>query len=229
VVKIAILKNNMLKVVVIKPVLIYMYGIPGSGKSFMARQIAEDLGIAHISSDRIRFELFDEPKYDKTEQQIVTHLMDYMAEQFLKAGTSVIYDISVNRLADRRALRDLARACKAEDLGIWIQVDIDTAWQRNNNRDKRKSDDKYSVVLTQPIFEQFVKSMQNPQNENFLVVSGKHLYNSQKATLKRKLTSMGVIREVEHRVAKPELVNLVTRANMQINRPDVNGRSAIIR
>lgn len=42
-----------------QPVVIYMYGLPGSGKSFIARQLSESLGLAHVSSDRIRFELFE--------------------------------------------------------------------------------------------------------------------------------------------------------------------------
>ena len=70
----------------ITPILIYMYGLPGSGKSYVSRQLAELFGMAHVSSDRLRFELFENPKHDKTENMVVAHLMDYMAEEFIKAG-----------------------------------------------------------------------------------------------------------------------------------------------
>ncbi|MFO0882543.1 MAG: AAA family ATPase, partial [Candidatus Saccharimonadales bacterium] len=59
-----------------RPVVIYMYGLPGSGKTFVARQLAETLGMAHLSSERIRYELFEEPRHDKAEHQVLTNLMN---------------------------------------------------------------------------------------------------------------------------------------------------------
>lgn len=212
----------------VQPVLIYMFGLPGSGKSFVARQISEDLGMAHISGDRLRFELFENPKHDKTEHLIVSNLMNYMAEEFLNIGVSVVYDISVNRLSERRTLKDLAASKKAKDLLIWTQIDVDSAWARIQNRDRRKSDDKYSDPLSQEIFERYMKNMQNPQNENYLVLSGKHLYNSQKTSLTRKLKDMGVMDIVDHNVAKPELVNLVPRSQAQAGRVDMARRNIAI-
>lgn len=214
-----------------QPVLIYMYGLPGSGKSFVARQLAESLGMAHVSSDRIRFELFDEPKYDRTEYQVITHMMEFMTDQFLNNGISVVYDISVSRLAERRQLRDTARKLGAKDLLIWVQTDIETAWQRSKIRDHRKTDDKYSVSLDRSIFDKIVNIMQNPQDENYLVVSGKHLFESQKTLLIRRLREIGVISDevLEQEVPKPEMINLVSRAQAQAGRVDYTRRNIVIR
>ena len=82
----------MSKVISTKPVLIMLYGYPGSGKTHFARQLSETLQAAHVHGDRIRGELFDKPQYDTHENEIVNHLMIYMAEEFLKAGVSVIFD-----------------------------------------------------------------------------------------------------------------------------------------
>ncbi|MGD0284540.1 MAG: AAA family ATPase [Candidatus Saccharimonadales bacterium] len=87
------------KIAVSKPLLIMMYGYPGAGKTFFARQLCEQLQAVHVQGDRIRYELFDEPQYDKQENEIVTHLVDYMTEEFLKVGVSVIYDINAMRLS----------------------------------------------------------------------------------------------------------------------------------
>lgn len=214
-----------------QPVVVYLYGLPGSGKSFISRQLSESLGMAHLSSDRIRFELFDEPRHDKAEHQLVTNLMNFMTEQFLTAGVSVIYDMSVSRLADRRALRDLARRHGAHELMVWIQIDAETAYSRSHNRDRRKADDHYSTALERPIFDQYMRVMQNPQNENYLVLSGKHLFNSQKTSIIRRLSEIGVItaESLEQKIAKPEMVNLVSRAQAQAGRVDYSRRNIIIR
>lgn len=208
-----------------------MYGLPGAGKTFVARQLSNELGMAHISGERIRFELFDKPKYDKTEYQIVTHLMDYMAEEFLINGIGVIYDISVSRFSDRRALRELAKGQKAKELLLWVQIDADTAWQRTQTRDHRKADDKYAGKVDQEIFEKSMRAMQNPQNENYLVLSGKHLFNSHKTAILRRLNELGAINLelLSQKQAKPEMVNLISRAQTQAGRVDYSRRNVIIR
>ncbi len=213
------------------PVVVYLYGLPGSGKSFVSRQLSETLGMAHVSSDRIRYELFDEPRHDKTEHQLVANLMNFMTEQFLTAGVSVVYDMSVSRLADRRALRDMARRFKAKELMVWIQIDPDTAFNRSHERDRRKIDDHYASALDQSTFESYMRAMQNPQNEDYLVISGKHLFNSQKTAIIRRLSDMGVItaESLEQKIAKPEMVNLVSRAQAQAGRVDYSRRNIIIR
>jgi predicted kinase len=115
-----------------KPALICLYGFPGSGKSYVARNLAEDVQLANVSSDRVRSELFQSPRYDAQENAIVTHLMDYMTEEFFSAGVSVVYDTNALRAAQRRKLRELARKHKAEYLLIWIQVDIDSAFHSHS-------------------------------------------------------------------------------------------------
>lgn len=213
------------------PVLVYMYGMPGCGKTFVSRQLSDTLGMAHLNSEQLRYELFDKPQYDKTEQQIVTHLMNFMTEQFLRVGVSVVYDMSVNRLADRRILRDLAARAGAKEMLVWLQIDLDSAWARCEARDRRTADDKYSEDFNQAAFEKYIRGMQNPQDENALVLSGKHLFNSQKTVLIRRLREIGALTDemLDQKMAKPELVNLVSRAQAQAGRVDYARRNVVIR
>src|SRR3972149_8663593 len=113
----------MTKIHHLKPTIIYFYGFPGSGKSFVARNLEELLQVARVSADRIRHELFNHPRYDPQENAIVTHLMNYMTDEFLRSGVSVIYDANAARVAHRRGLRDLTRRHKASYLLVWIQID----------------------------------------------------------------------------------------------------------
>src|SRR5438067_1336980 len=62
------------KVTLSKSVLICLYGFPGSGKSYVARNLAETIQIANVSGDRVRSELFENPRYDTQENAIVSRL-----------------------------------------------------------------------------------------------------------------------------------------------------------
>jgi predicted kinase len=203
------------KIILSKPTIICLYGFPGSGKSYVARNLAEEVQLAHVSSDRIRNELFQTPRYDPQENAIVTHLMDYMSEEFLSSGVSIVYDTNALRVAQRRRLRELAHKHKAAYILIWLQVDIDTAFSRTQERDRRTADDKYSEPQTKSTFERQASGMQNPEGEEYLVISGKHTFSTQKNSIINRLYQLGLIGSdtVQHRVAKPELVNLIPNPN----------------
>jgi predicted kinase len=218
------------KLTLAKPVLIYLYGFPGAGKSYVARNLVETLQAANVSGDRIRSELFESPRYDTQENAIVTHLMNYMAEEFLSAGVSVIFDTNALRTSQRRNLRELARRHKAESLLVWLQIDPDTAFSRTQNRDRRTSDDRYAQPQDRSTFEKLFSGMQNPQNtEDYLVISGKHNYSTQKNAIVSRLYQLGLVSTgaVQHSVAKPGLVNLVPNPNA--GRVDLSRRNIVIR
>ena len=216
------------KIILTKPTLICLYGFPGSGKSYLARNLAADIQLANVSSDRIRSELFQNPRYDPQENAIVTHLMDYMSDEFLGAGVSMVYDTNALRIAQRRKLRELARKHRAAYLLIWLQIDIDTAFERTQGRDRRTADDKYAEPQTRSTFDRQTAGMQNPEGEDYLVVSGKHTYATQKSAIINRLYQMGLIGSeiVQHSVAKPELVNLIP--NPHAGRVDLTRRNITI-
>src|SRR3989344_6599471 len=97
-----------------KPLIITLYGFPGAGKSHFARQLCASLGLVHIHDDRIRFELFNTARYSKEENEIVAHIMDYMSEEFLHAGTGVVYDADTSRRSQRKDVGTLATKARAE-------------------------------------------------------------------------------------------------------------------
>src|SRR5581483_10560964 len=195
------------KIILAKPAVICLYGYPGSGKSYVARNLTEEIQLAHVSSDRVRNELFQSPRYDAQENAIITHLMDYMSEEFLNSGVSIVYDTNALRAAQRRRLRELAHKHKAAYLLIWLQIDIDTAFSRTQERDRRTSDDKYSEPQTKASFDRQASGMQNPEGEEYLVISGKHTFSTQKNSIINRLFQMGLLGAdtVQHTVAKPGL------------------------
>ncbi|MEX2007018.1 MAG: ATP-binding protein [Candidatus Saccharimonadales bacterium] len=213
------------KIALAKPILLCLYGFPGSGKSFVARNLASTLEIALVSADRVRSELFRQPRYDDQENAIVTHLMNYMTEEFLNAGVGVVYDANAVRVAQRHRLRELAKNHRADYLLVWLQIDVESAFTRTQKRDRRTADDKHAEPQTRLTFDKQLSLMQNPKDEDYLVISGKHAFVTQKNAIIDRLYKMGFIpsETVQHNVAKPGLVNLIP--NPQLDQVDLSRRS----
>lgn len=220
----------MAKITPAKPFLLMLYGFPGAGKTYFARQLSEKVQVAHLQADRIRAELFETPRYDKQENEVVLQLMNYMAGEFLSAGMSVVYDVNALRASQRRALRDLARKAHAQPLLIWFQVDPETAFARGQKRDRRRIDDRYAAQMDQGTFDSIASHMQNPTNaEDYAVVSGKHVFTTQYGAVARKMRELGLIAldDTGAHLPKPNLVNLVP--NPAAGRVDMTRRNIIIR
>jgi len=182
-----------------------------------------------VQGDRIRGELFEEPRFDKEENQVVAQLMDYMTGEFLSAGLSVVYDANAARLGQRRILRDMARRAHAIPVLVWMQIDPDTAFARTAKRDRRRADDKYAMPLDRANFERLAAAMQNPQNEEYIVASGKHAFGTQLSAIAKYLREQGLIspENAASKVVRPGLVNLVPNATN--GRVDMARRNIVIR
>ncbi len=227
----------MLKLSPTRPLLILLYGFPGAGKTYFARQLCEQMQAAHVQGDRIRSELFDQPRYDKEENAVVNQLMDYMAEEFLSAGLSVVYDVNAMRFAQRHALRDMAKRHKTQPLLVWLQIDPESAYQRIAKRDRRRIDDKYAETIDRAGFEAHASGMQNPRNvEDYMVISGKHVFPTQFSAMMKRMHELGLIQsdQMSNKVVKPGMVNLVpnkinSAASVIGGRVDLSRRNIVIR
>lgn len=202
----------MTKLELTKPTLIMLYGFPGAGKTFLARNLRDTINVAHINADKIRYQLFNEPRFDRAENEIVDQLMEYMTEEFLDAGVSVVFDTNAIKKSQRRILRDIARKKKAQHILIWLQVDPESAFLRVSQRDRRRAEDKAAQPLDKPLFDEITSKMQNPgHDEDYIVLSGKHSYLMQRSSIVKKLYDLKLINPetASSNVVKPGLVNLV--------------------
>lgn len=220
----------MSKVTPNKPLLILLYGLPGSGKTYFARQLCDNLQAVHVQGDRIRGELFQEPRYDVQENTVINQLMEYMAGEFLSAGVSVVFDTNALRTAQRRHLRELATRVGVKPLVVWFQIDAETAYVRTAKRDRRRADDRYAAPMTAAQFKNIAAHMQNPTStEDYIVVSGKHLFSTQLNAIMKRLHELKLIGsdDMTRGVVKPGMVNLVPKP--QAGRVDMTRRNIIIR
>lgn len=223
-------------------VLAYYYAVTSRGVAQLARaQVSktwcrgfESLHPCQINLRKRVFyllaghQLFETPRYDRAENEIVDHLMEYMTEEFLDAGVSVVFDTNAIKKGQRRVLRDIARKKKAQHVLVWLQIDPDSAFARVSQRDRRKNEDKHAQPLDRPLFDEIAARMQNPgHDEDYIVLSGKHSYPMQRTAIVKKLYDLKLIKpeSVSANVVKPGLVNLVPTAG----RVDMTRRNITIR
>jgi len=164
-----------------KPHVIITIGIPGSGKSFFAEHFATSFKAPIVSFERVRKELIESPTLSSGEDKIVNKITNYLLEEVLKTGRTVVYDGQTGLRIERVTIVKKARDAGYEPLFVWIQTDLTTAKKRATRHTAGK------ITMTDEQFDNKMKRFSAPHfTEKAIVVSGMHTYNSQlKIVLKR--------------------------------------------
>jgi predicted kinase len=74
------------------PILFIITGLPGTGKSYLARKIAERLPAVIVQSDFVRKFISPKPTYSSEESALVHQVARSLTERLLVTGCRVIYD-----------------------------------------------------------------------------------------------------------------------------------------
>jgi predicted kinase len=136
-------------------------GIPGSGKTTIARLVATAIGSAvHIQTDTIRF-MIPEPAYTWAEARFVYESMFQVGRQALKMGYDVILDGTFLKEDYRaEAERKLGRYCSSA-IVVCVTCDTEVARVRNSQRNAtvpEASFNRLSATFERPKKAIFVRS-----------------------------------------------------------------------
>jgi predicted kinase len=89
--------------------IILVFGLPGTGKTFFAEHLAEKIGAVHLNTDFVREKLQFKGHYDeKTKQQVYNELFKQAQMEF-KKGSDVIVDGTFHVSRRREQLEKLAK------------------------------------------------------------------------------------------------------------------------
>jgi predicted kinase len=77
---------------VLKPALIIISGLPGTGKSYLSRKLAERISACIIETDAIRKLLWEQPAYTAEESASLFKICHELIFDLLKQGITVIFD-----------------------------------------------------------------------------------------------------------------------------------------
>lgn len=117
------------------PRLVVVCGLPGVGKSTVARAVADRLDADVLRTDVVRKELFENPEYTSEESAAVYDELLARARERLAAGAPVVLDATFKTRTRRREARDLAEDVGAEFRLIYVDCDTDVVERRIAARD----------------------------------------------------------------------------------------------
>ena len=114
---------------------VWITGLPGSGKSVVARAAADAIAadgepVALLEMDEMRRLLTPAPSYSDVERDLVYRALVYVASTLVEAGVPVIIDAT----GHRRAWRDLARAVIAQFAEVQLVCPPEVCRERERTR-----------------------------------------------------------------------------------------------
>lgn len=167
-----------------QPHAIVMVGIPGSGKSFFAKQFSDTFNAPYVTINDII-------PHAKDEQS--AHVIAYQhLDELLKTKLSVVVEVDTATRTARRELAAKLRSAGYKPLIVWVQTDPDAAFTRH----KRSGHNDDS-------FDSQIRRFSPPhESENPIVLSGKHTFATQARVILKHLSAPRA--EIANRKIIPE-------------------------
>lgn len=119
--------------------LIMLVGLPGSGKSYYANQLAGEGYVVH-SSDSIREEILGDIN-NQTSNDKVFRILHKRIKEDLKSGNNVVYDATNLHSKRRRAFINEIKNIECKKICVIIARPYEECLLTNNNRDRVASED----------------------------------------------------------------------------------------
>ena len=147
----------------VRSVIIIVFGLPGSGKSYFATRLAPALQARYVSSDALRMRMFATRTYSEEEKTRVYAAMLSQMQESIARGETVVLDATFSRAAWRRMFDDAAAASGRTI--IYVEVIARDALIRERLQVPRSSSEAdYSVY-------ERLKSTMEPLQEGHLVLT----------------------------------------------------------
>jgi predicted kinase len=97
-----------------RPVLVVLVGLPGSGKTRLARTLQERTGAVVLESDYLRRVLFGRPTYTQEESRTLFGAIHAAADRILARGAVVVLDATNLLEREREPLYEIAERRRAK-------------------------------------------------------------------------------------------------------------------
>jgi predicted kinase len=119
-------------------------GLPGSGKTERARQLAATRSAVRLTKDEWLWALgstpWDEPTQEKVERELWR-----LAQEILRLGVSVVLDFGLWARSERDEMRAVARHLGAGVELHYLDVPVDELWRRIAARNNQPPWDRFPI------------------------------------------------------------------------------------
>jgi predicted kinase len=116
---------------------VIVFGLPGSGKSYFAERLAKKLNADYVNSDRLRKEMIPVRSYSVEEKAAVYNAMLEKMKGAVKQKRSIVLDATFHRIKTRRLF---TQEVKEKDGISFIEITAD----ENLTRQRLKRERAYS-------------------------------------------------------------------------------------
>lgn len=108
-----------------------MIGLPGAGKTTLAKFLADRTHKPIVSKDTIRFEVFRN-EFDPENEPAVHEIYRRMLTTLLSRGYVPIIDATNTTEGERKKLYRLAETYGLKVTAVWVKTDPEEAWLRKH-------------------------------------------------------------------------------------------------
>ena len=161
-------------------------GLPGTGKTTVAKIIAKKLDASVISTDYIRKKMFENPTYRNWEKSLIYKMMYLLAEHLSKTETCIL-DAVFTKEQHRNIAKEIARRNKVPIHFVEFVCDGDVIFKRISGKRKGFSDADYQI------YEKLKKEFE-PMKFNHIIVDTTHGMEQAAVVLEEELKFRGIVK-----------------------------------
>jgi predicted kinase len=141
--------------------LILTCGLPGAGKTTLAKQVARDRAAVRLTKDEWLVALgsnpWDEPTQEKMERELWR-----LAQEILRLGLSVVLDFGLWARVERDEFRAVARSLGVGVELHYLHAPTEELWRRIDARNSEPPWDSYPITRTH--LDEWTASFQAPDD-----------------------------------------------------------------
>ena len=164
-------------------VLIIVCGLPGTGKTTIAQEIAKKIKASHLNIDSIRKRLFKKPKYTYFESALVYRVLFLIAEELLKKKINVVLDATFVFKFSRDEAKELAKKYKTQFKIIEAKCQKKILLKRIRKRKKTRA----LSDADEKVYFKIKKEFQPIKKKHFVIDNSGKIVNLKKIWQKKKL------------------------------------------
>ena len=158
--------------------LIIVCGLPGTGKTFVAKAISEKLDAALLRTDVIRKDVAGKPAHSKEERDSIYKIMFLMAEKRLKIGANCVLDATFNKKDLRAQIREIAQKNNTGFVIVECVCSENIVKERMDARTGDESDADFNVYLEEK------RSFEPIEGDHIIVDTAKDINENMEMILK---------------------------------------------